>query len=48
MVIELVEVSPAVNDGAFVIIEIHYRVLETNDRRNLVVPFYEIGEEPAP
>ena len=46
--IEQVDVAPAVHDGAFAIVEIHYRVLETNDRRNLVVPFYEIGQESAP
>lgn len=48
VVIELVEVAPAANDSAFAVVEILYRVLETNDRRNLVVPFYEIGEESAP
>jgi len=46
--IEQVEVAPSPEDGAFAIVDIQYRVLETNDRRNLVVPFYEIGEEPSP
>jgi len=27
-------------------VEVEYAVKETNDRRNLVVPFYEIGQEP--
>lgn len=48
VVIEQVDVGPRPDNGAFAIVEIHYRVLETNDRRNLVVPFYEIGEESAP
>jgi uncharacterized protein len=43
--IEQVDVSPASEGGAFAVVDIQYRVLETNDRRNLVVPFYEIGEE---
>ncbi|MDA0365939.1 MAG: GPW/gp25 family protein [Chloroflexi bacterium] len=46
--IEQLDVAPAPQDGAFAEVSIHYRVLETNDRRNLVLPFYEIGEEPAP
>ncbi len=27
-------------------VRVEYTVLSTNDRRNLVVPFYEIGDEP--
>ena len=46
--IEQVIVAPAPEDATHAIIEIAYRIKETNDRRNLVVPFYEIGEEPAP
>jgi uncharacterized protein len=36
-------------DGSMVRIEIGYRVVATNDHRNLVYPFYVIPhEEPAP
>jgi phage baseplate assembly protein W len=45
--IEEVSVAPSREDDAFAIVDIHYRVLESNDRRNLVVPFYEIGQESA-
>jgi phage baseplate assembly protein W len=39
----------AAADGARVDIEIAYRVVATNDYRNLVYPFYVIPhEEPAP
>ena len=39
----------AAGDGARVDIEIAYRVVATNDYRNLVYPFYVIPhEEPAP
>ncbi|MGE3960553.1 MAG: GPW/gp25 family protein [Dehalococcoidia bacterium] len=30
---------------AIVSVDVQYTVKETNDRRNLVVPYYEIGEE---
>lgn len=46
--IEQVTVAPAPEDHSRAIIDVAYRIKETNDRRNLVVPFYEIGEEPAP
>src|SRR5690606_25384047 len=29
-----------------VAVQVDYTVKDTNDRRNLVVPFYEIGQEP--
>lgn len=29
-----------------VAVQVEYTLKDTNDRRNLVVPFYEIGEEP--
>jgi len=32
---------------ATVSVSVEYRVNGSNDRRNLVVPFYEIGEEPS-
>src|SRR5690606_31176581 len=31
---------------ATIAVRVEYTVRSTNDRRNLVVPFYEIGEEP--
>ncbi|MEX1023257.1 MAG: GPW/gp25 family protein [Dehalococcoidia bacterium] len=31
---------------ATVAVQVEYTVKDTNDRRNLVVPFYEIGDEP--
>lgn len=31
---------------AIVSVNVAYTVKETNDRRNLVVPYYEIGQEP--
>jgi uncharacterized protein len=36
--------DPEREGGVAVVVE--YSVRETNDRRNLVVPFYEIGQEP--
>lgn len=46
--IEQITIEPSPTDPARASIEVAYRVKETNDRRNLVVPFYEIGEESAP
>ena len=43
--VESVLIEPSPDDNAYAIVEIMYRVKETNDRRNLVVPFYEIGQE---
>ena len=48
--ITLVSVEAVPEDGGSMVrIEIGYRVLATNDHRNLVYPFYVIPhEEPAP
>jgi uncharacterized protein len=46
--LEAVQVTPDPNDAALVLIEVTYRVKVTNDRRNLVYPFYVIPEERAP
>jgi phage baseplate assembly protein W len=43
--VELVTATPAPDDASLVLIEIDYRVRDTNDRRNLVYPFYVIPEE---
>ena len=40
-----VEVVPDANDAALVRIAVAYRVRATNDRRNLVYPFYVIPRE---
>lgn len=44
---ESVEVSPDPNDSALVHIRLTYRVRTTNDRRNLVYPFYVIPREES-
>jgi phage baseplate assembly protein W len=46
--LEEVKVTPDPADAAVVLIEVTYRVKVTNDRRNLVYPFYVIPEERAP
>jgi uncharacterized protein len=43
--LEEVEVEPDPASSARVVIRIHYRVRATNDRRNLVYPFYVIPHE---
>lgn len=43
--IESVLARPAGDDQGRVDIEIDYRVRDTNERRNLVYPFYVIGQE---
>ena len=43
--VENVSVSWAESDRGIMLIEIDYRVKATNDRRNLVFPFYAIPEE---
>jgi len=43
--VETVLASPHQNDAALVLIEVDFRVRATNDRRNLVYPFYVIPEE---
>ncbi|HEV7862024.1 MAG TPA: GPW/gp25 family protein [Acidimicrobiia bacterium] len=46
--LEDVAVTPDPADPALVLIEVNYRVKATNDRRNLVYPFYTIPEERNP
>ena len=46
--LEDVQVTPHPADAAVVMIAVTYRVKVTNDRRNLVYPFYVIPEEQAP
>lgn len=46
--LEEVEVTPDDRDPSVVDIEIWYRVRTTNDRRNLVHPFYVIPREDQP
>lgn len=46
--VESVEVVPDRDDAALVHISITYRVRATNDRRNLVYPFYVIPREESP
>jgi phage baseplate assembly protein W len=48
--VESVEVraDPDHDDGSRVFIDLHYRVKATNDRRNLVYPFYTIPREGLP
>ena len=46
--LEDVQVTPDAADPALVLIEVSYRVKATNDRRNLVYPFYTIPEERSP
>ncbi|MDH4145759.1 MAG: GPW/gp25 family protein [Acidimicrobiia bacterium] len=43
--VEEVEVGPDPADAARVLIDVVYRVRVTNDRRNLVYPFYVIPRE---
>ena len=43
--VEDVDVAPDANDAALVRIAVAYRVRSTNDRRNLVYPFYVIPRE---
>jgi phage baseplate assembly protein W len=46
--LEQVAVTPDQDDTTFVRIEVSYRMRATNDRRNLVYPFYVIPrEEPS-
>jgi uncharacterized protein len=46
--VENVDVVPDADDAALVQISITYRVRATNDRRNLVYPFYVIPREESP
>jgi uncharacterized protein len=43
--VEQVEPVPDENDAALIVINVTYRVKATNDRRNLVYPFYVIPHE---
>lgn len=43
--IELVDVRPDGADRSVLYIDISYRIKHTNDRRNLVFPFYTIPED---
>jgi phage baseplate assembly protein W len=43
--LESVTVSPDPADASLVLIDIYYRIKVTNDRRNLVYPFYVIPQE---
>jgi phage baseplate assembly protein W len=43
--IELVDVRPDPDDRSVLYIDIGYRIKHTNDRRNLVFPFYTIPED---
>ena len=45
--IEAVDPTPDPNDSALVVINVTYRVKATNDRRNLVYPFYVIPHEES-
>ena len=45
MVVETVEPLPHPDDPSLITISIGYRVKVTNDRRNLVYPFYVIPHE---
>jgi len=46
--LEDVRVEPDTADASLVLIHVSYRVKVTNDRRNLVFPFYVIPEETTP
>lgn len=48
VVLEDVSVSPRAGGDGEVVVELTYRDRTTNDRRNLVYPFYVIPEEGAP
>jgi hypothetical protein len=43
--VEGVDVYPAPDSDGLLYIDIHYTVKATNDRRNLVFPFYTIPDE---
>lgn len=43
--VESVDVSQAESSSSLVYIDIRYTIGDTNDPRNLVFPFYTIGEE---
>ena len=45
VIVETVDTVPDANDSAVVSIRVGYRVKATNDRRNLVYPFYVIPHE---
>lgn len=45
--IESVDPVPDKNDAALIVIDVTYRVKATNDRRNLVYPFYVIPHEES-
>lgn len=45
VVVENVDTRPSADDAALVTITVTYRVKATNDRRNLVYPFYLIPHE---
>jgi phage baseplate assembly protein W len=45
--VESVRAEPDPADSALVLIEVDYRIRATNDRRNLVYPFYVIPEETS-
>jgi phage baseplate assembly protein W len=48
VVLDDVRVEPDHGDASLVLINVSYRVKVTNDRRNLVFPFYVIPEERTP
>ena len=43
----MVDPRPDKNDAALIVIDVTYRVKATNDRRNLVYPFYVIPHEES-
>jgi uncharacterized protein len=43
--VEMVDVTPSREDRSMLFIDIQYRLKDTNDRRNLVFPFYTIPED---
>ena len=48
VVVEDVQPTPDPDDAALIRISITYQICATNDRRNLVYPFYVIPHEPEP
>ena len=48
VILDDVRVEPDHSDASLVLIHVTYRVKVTNDRRNLVFPFYMIPEEQTP
>jgi uncharacterized protein len=48
VVVEDVQPTPDPDDAALIRIVITYQIRATNDRRNLVYPFYVIPHEPEP